>query len=195
MSLKYKLPSGYEIKEIPDAQFDNLWASPGKKMFDDICLFYSPKNVFSKQELADQTKLRDDFGKTHRINLALYHKGKFVGWSWGYQETATVYYMCNSAILNSHRNKGLYTCLMKEMILRAQKQGYTQIYSRHILTNNAIIIAKLKAGFKMTGFELNVRFGTMVVLSYFKNKTQNDILDFRSALKRPDKKMKKIFKL
>ncbi|MCM2354294.1 MAG: hypothetical protein NDI63_11820 [Pseudobdellovibrio sp.] len=61
------------------------------------------------------------------------------------------------------------------------------------MTNNDVIIPKLKYGFKITGFELNKRFGTMVILSYFKNKTQNDILDFRSGFRKPSKKMKKVF--
>lgn len=193
MSLKYKLPVGYEIKEIPDAQFWNLWTRPAKKIFNDVSMFYVPKEVFTKPELAQQNKLRSKFPKTLKINLGLYYKNKFVGWSWGFQEQATVYYMCNSAVLPTHRNKGLYTCLMKEMINRATAKGFTTIYSRHIMTNNDIIIPKLKCGFKITGTELNERFGTMIVLSYFKNKMQNEILDFRSGLKKPDKKVKKAF--
>lgn len=193
MSLKYKLPAGYEIRGIPDAQFWNLWTRPAKKIFNDVSMFYVHKEVFTKTELAQQSKLRTDFPKTLKINLGLYYKNKFVGWSWGFQEQATVYYMCNSAILPKHRGKGLYTCLMKEMVNRATQKGFTTIYSRHIMTNNAIIIPKLKIGFKMTGTELNERFGTMIILSYFKSKMQNEILDFRSGFKKPTKKIKKAF--
>lgn len=193
MSLKYKLPPGYEIREIPDAQFWDLWTRPAKKIFNDVSMFYRNAEVFTKQELEQQNKLRNEFPKTFKLNLGLYYKNKFVGWSWGFQEQATVYYMCNSAILPTHRKKGLYTCLMKEMINQAMKQGFTTIYSRHIITNNDIIIPKLKCGFKITSFELNERFGTMVLLSYFKNKTQHDILDFRSGFRKPSKKMKKVF--
>ncbi|MCM2354293.1 MAG: hypothetical protein NDI63_11815 [Pseudobdellovibrio sp.] len=67
MSLKYKLPPGYEIREIPGAEFWDLWTRPAKNIF--------------------------------KLNLGLYFKNKFVGWSWGFQEQATVYYMRNSAIL------------------------------------------------------------------------------------------------
>ena len=69
------------------------------------------------------------------------------------------------------------------------------IYSRPIITNNEILIPKLKFGFKITNFELSERFGTMEHLTYFPQKTRRDILDFRSGFRRPDKKMKKIFKL
>lgn len=197
MSLKYKLPVGYEIREIPDAEFWNLWTQPAKKIFNDVSMFYLPKEVFTKSELAKVTQLRDDFKnpKAFKLNLGLYYKNKFVGWSWGFQESATVYYMCNSAILPQHRKKGLYTCLMKETLHRIKDKGFSRIYSRHIITNNDIIIAKLKAGFKITHFELAEQFGTMVQLSYYFNQMQNEILDFRSGLKRPTKKVKKAFSL
>ncbi len=108
-------------------------------------------------------------------------------------ETPTIFYMCNSAIFEEHRKKGLYTCLMKEMLKRARSRGFAKIYSRHITTNNDILIAKLKQGFKITNFELSESFGTMVHLTYFPTKIKNDILDFRAGYKRPNKKMKKIF--
>lgn len=106
MSLKYKLPPGYEIREIPDAQFWDLWTRPAKKIFNDVSMFYRNAEVFTKQELAQQSKLRKEFPQTFKLNL-----------------------------------------------------------------------------------------GTMVLLSYFKNKTQYDILDFRSGFRKPNKKMKKIFSI
>jgi hypothetical protein len=84
---------------------------------------------------------------------------------------------------------------MNELINKVSKKGFMSIYSRHIITNNDILIPKLKFGFKITNFELSERFGTMVHLKYFPLKTRRDILDFRSGLKRPDKKIKKLFKL
>lgn len=197
MTFKYKLPRGYSIQEIQTDKFGELWEKPGKKFFNDASLFYDGKLVHSKKELSQFKALREIFNsKQHlRINLALYYEGKFVGWSWGFQETATVFYMCNSAVFESHRKKGLYTCLMKEMLNRAIEKGFSKIYSRHIMTNNDILIAKLKQGFKITNFELSDAFGTMVHLSYFPSKIKNDILDFRSGYRRPNRKMKKIFRL
>lgn len=197
MKLSYKLPKGYEIKEIQTEEFAKLWEKPGKIFFNDSSLFYNSKIVHSKKELNQFKKLRQLFKcETQiRINLALYYKNKFVGWSWGFQEQPTVFYMCNSAIFEQHRRKGLYTCLMKEMLKRATSKGFAKIYSRHIITNNDILIAKLKQGFKITNFELSEAFGTMVHLTYFSARVKNDILDFRSGYKRPNKKMKKIFDL
>ena len=195
--MKYKLPHGYEIKEIESSEFENLWTKPAKKFFNDASLFYNSKEVYSKKELSQFKKLRELFKSEQqiRINLGLYYQNKFVGWSWGFQETPTTFYMCNSAIFKEHRNKGLYTCLMREMLNRANSKGFAKIYSRHIMTNNDILIAKLKQGFKITSFELSDTFGSMVHLTYYPTKIKNDILDFRAGYRRPNKKMKKVFDL
>lgn len=195
--MKCKLPKGYVVKEMSTKEFWKLWQKPAGKLFNDISLFYDPKKVNTKKEVEKFDQLRKLFNAEphYRVNLALFYKNKFVGWSWGFQETATVFYMCNSAVLKEHRRKGLYTILMNELVSRASEKGFMSVYSRHIITNNDILIPKLKFGFKITNFELSERFGTMVHLTYFPQKTRRDILDFRSGYKRPDKKMKKIFKL
>ena len=196
-NFSYRLPKGYTIRELPSDEFEKHWTKPGKKIFNDTSLMYSSNDVHSKKELNQFKKLRVIFnGDQHlKINLGLFYKNKFVGWSWGYQEKATVFYMCNSAIVDGHRRKGLYTCLMREMLKRVVGRGFTRIYSRHMITNNDILIAKLKQGFKITTFELSDAFGTMVHLSYYPSKIKNEILDFRCGHARPNRRMKKIFKL
>jgi ribosomal protein S18 acetylase RimI-like enzyme len=195
--MKYKLPKDYVIKEIPKEEFHKLWTKPAKIMFNDRSLFYNHQKVNTKKELQKFDQLNKQFSTetSYRIHLGLFYKNKFVGWSWGWQETPLVFYMCNSGILKEHRRKGLYTILLNELMKKVCEKGFMSIYSRHVITNNDILIPKLKFGFKLTSFELSERFGTMVHLTYFPQKTRRDILDFRSGLKRPDKKMKKIFKL
>ena len=195
--MKNKLPKDYIIKEMTTEEFHKLWVKPAGKIFNDVSMYYDPTLLNTKKESTKYSKLREEFNsKDHyRINLGLFYKNKFVGWSWGVQETAVTFYMCNSAILKQHRRKGLYKILMSEIVKRAEAKGFMYIYSRHIITNNDILIPKLKAGFKITNFELSERFGTMVHLTYFPQKVRNDILDFRSGLKRPSEKMKKIFKI
>lgn len=197
MNLNYKLPAGYSIEEINTEDFGKLWEKPGKKFFNDYSMFPDKKLLYTKKQIRGFKALREQFksAKHHRLNLALYYKNKFVGWSWGYQETPTTFYMCNSAIFEEHRGKGLYTCLMKELMKRVIPNGYEQIYSRHFLTNNGILIAKLKQEFKITNFELSHAFGVMVHLTYFPSKLTREILDFRAGYLRPKKKLKQIFKL
>lgn len=197
MTFSYKLPKDYQIKELPAEEFDPPFRKHGTRIFNDDSMMYERSKVLSKKEVNSFKVLRENFkSKSHiEINLALFYKNKFVGWSWGFQETALTFYMCNSAVLEPHRRKGLYTCLMKEMLKRATEKGFDKIYSRHMITNNDIIIAKLKQNFKITTFELSETFGTMVHLTYYPSKIKNEILDFRSGHKRPSKKMKKVFKI
>ncbi len=196
-NFKYRLPKDYFITELPTDEFAKLWPKPGKRIFNDRSLMYNNEDVHSKKELNQFKKLREIFNSQHhfRINLGLFHKNKFVGWAWGFQETAAIFYMCNSAVLEGHRRKGLYSCLMKEMLKRTTEKGFAKIYSRHMITNNDILIPKLKQGFKITTFELSDRFGTMVHLTYYPSKLKNEILDFRSGATRPNRKIKKIFRL
>lgn len=197
MNFKYKLPKGYSIKELPNDEFGKLWQKPGKEIFPDQFFFYANEDIYSPKELSKFKKLREQFDtKNHyRLNLGLFHNKKFVGWAWGFQETPTVFYMCNSAILEKHRRKNLYTCLMNETLKRVVEKGFMKVYSRHILTNNSIIIAKLKNGFKITNFELSEAFGAMVHLTYFPHKIKEEILDFRAGHRWTDKQMKKVFKV
>lgn len=195
--MNHKLPSGYSIKEVQADEFWKLCDKPARKIFSDNLDYYGTDLIDTKSEKKKFKQLTEEFEspKHYKFFLVLFYKTKLVGWSWGYQQTALTFYMCNSAIDSKHRRKGLYTVLMNEVVKKATEKGFQCISSRHIITNNDVIIAKLKAGFKITSFELSERFGTMIVLSYFTQKIRQNILDFRSGYKYPNKRMKKIFKL
>ncbi len=175
---------------------NQLFEKHAPKVFSDN-LDYNSDEIDSKSTQQNFKKLSKQFisPTQYRIHLGVFYKDKFVAWSWGFQYTSTTFYMCNSAVLPAHRRKGIYTYLMNEIVKRASDQGFMYIFSRHIMTNNDILISKLKMGFKITNFELSERFGNLIHLTYFPQKIRSDILDFRSGYKRPDKKMKKIFKL
>ena len=194
--MKLKLPSGYVVKEMSQDEFMPLFEKYAPQVFNDN-LDYDPDEIDSKSVQTKFSKLRKRIvcPNQYRIHLGVFYKNKFVGWSWGFQYSSTTFYMVNSAVLPAHRRLGVYTYLMKEVVNRASQEGFMYIYSRHIMTNNDILIPKLKMGFKITSFELSERFGSLVHLTYFPHKIRSDILDFRSGFKRPDKKMKKIFKI
>lgn len=73
--------------------------------------------------------------------------------------------MTNTGILEEHRRRGLYTALLPVVLNQLRQKGFQIVFSRHTLTNNAVIIPKLKAGFVISGFEVDDRFGTLVQLS------------------------------
>jgi len=123
------------------------------------------------------------------INLAVaaYVDGEFAGWSFGFQTSHLDFYMCNSAVLEKFRRQGLYTSMMKKMVEMATAEGFTRIYSRHICTNNKVIIPKLKLGFTISGMELSDNFGTLVHLSWYPREESRKVVKYRSGEIKADK--------
>ena len=75
------------------------------------------------------------------MHLGVYDKeNNFAGWSFGWQENATTYYMCNSAVFKKYRRKGIYNALLKTTLSILCEKGFQLIYSRHNATNNNVII-------------------------------------------------------
>lgn len=193
---KLKLPKGYTLLQMPRDEFMKHFEKHAPKVFAQN-LDYDSEKIITAPQKKKLNNLSKNFANPlrYRLCLAVFYKKRFVAWSWGYQYGSNTFYMCNSAVMPSHRRKGIYSYLLIEVVKRVSEQGFSHIFSRHIMTNNDIIISKLKMGFKITNFELSERFGNLIHLTYFPQKIRQDILDFRSGFKKPDKKMKKIFNI
>jgi ribosomal protein S18 acetylase RimI-like enzyme len=184
-----------EIRELSTAEFGKLFDEYAPKIFDANELILRPYTVISEDEKKKIEELRKPFDATFRLNLGMYVDGEFAGWSWGFQDSGDSYYMVNSAVLEKFRKRGLYTRLLDDVMKRLADKGFQRIYSRHSMTNNAILIPKLKKGFVLTAFEMTDIFGLVVHLTYFTNATRRRALDFRVGNLRPDDELKRLFKL
>ncbi len=132
----------------------------------------------------EQTKFNELQAKCRtevRSYLLCKDDDKIVGWSFGYQKDAEEFYMVNSAVLPEYRMRGVYNHLLELMIEKARKDGFQIISSNHHASNNAILIPKLKFGFKITGMRLHPRFGTLLDLQYFTNEKVGSVLDYRTG--------------
>jgi ribosomal protein S18 acetylase RimI-like enzyme len=180
------LPEGYEIRELPQEEFSALWQKHAPAIFDDGSHLLRLDGILSGQDQARSSELGATLGQRWRVNLAVFRGDEFVGWSFGYLENGQTFYMCNSAVLPAHRRRGLYSALLRRIMDAAIEKGFQRIYGRHLMTNNAVLIPKLKAGFVITGFELSDEYGAMAHLSYFANPARRKVLDYRAGLIRPD---------
>lgn len=106
---------------------------------------------------------------------------KVVGWSFGFQKDAEEFYMTNSAVIPEYRKMGIYKTLLSMMVEKAKNYGFQIVSSNHHASNNAILIPKLKLGFKIVGMKLNPRFGTLIELHYYTNHKVSKILDYRTG--------------
>lgn len=188
------IESGYEIKVLTTEEFQPLFTQYVEILFKDT-LNFPVRNFLSPAELDAEKTLGGNLGQPYRLNLGLYYQGQLAGWSFGYQESSEKFYVCNSAIFPDHRRKGLYTKLMERMTNEVAEQGFQVIYSRHLVTNNAVLIPKLKFGFVMTSFEVSDLFGLLVHLSYFTNPLRRKMLDFRVGNMRPYAEIKECLKI
>lgn len=180
-----------QIRSVSTEEFAKAWQKHGPKIFDSDHWIVRTVDLYSKHDLARVKENAQLIKDVKRINLLAFQNGKFAGWSWGMQKEAELFYMVNSAVLPEFRRKGIYTALMNTMVKHALKEGFQKIYSRHVATNNAVIIPKLKAGFVITSMEISENFGALVHLAYIPNKARRKILDVRCGMRRPSKDLKK----
>lgn len=141
---------------------------------------YNTYPTFSTEGLNwNSQELDSNRSSLYTLNLGLFHKDEFIGWSNGIQTSDNRYYMKNSGVLPKFRSQGLYTELLKVVIEETKKQGFLELYSNHHTDNNAVIIAKLKQGFFITGMEVLPKYGLTVQLSYSHSPKLKDMHSYR----------------
>lgn len=127
------------------------------------------------------------------FSLGIFQSETFVGWHIGNQFKTDTFEMTSTGILQEHRGRGIYTALIPIVLAQAKSAGFQVVSSRHNMTNNAIIIPKLKAGFVISGFEVSDRFGTLVQLSYYFNPLRRKMMDVRVGQRKPDDETRNLF--
>ena len=113
--------------------------------------------------------------------LAAFRGNVLVGWSRGYREGTNQFYMLNSGVASTERRKGVYSQLVRALLAHATERGYSIVRSRHTATNNAVIIAKLKLGFHVFGFEYSEVYGPLVQLTYLVGEARRQLYESRAS--------------
>lgn len=102
-----------------------------------------------------------------------------IGWSFGNQQDPDTFFMMWTGILPEYQNQGIYSAFLRGFIDYCRALGYARITSNHLVNNRRVIVAKMKAGFVASGFELDERWGAMLRLTYFVD--DNRMEGFRQA--------------
>lgn len=90
-----------------------------------------------------------------------------IGFSSGCLQDAYTFFMEWSGILPAYRRQGLYSAFLAKLLAYLKELGIERVTSNHMGTNRPVLIAKLKAGFNVTGVTLDERWGMQVWLTYF----------------------------
>ena len=122
--------------------------------------------ALAQEELAGRTRLKDLHSHL-MVRIGAFEGDKLVAWSVGWFEREGAFYMANSAVLPEQRRKGVYSALVRRAIEEAAAGGAIVVRSRHMAANNAVLIAKMKLGFIITGAEFSEEYGFLVRMTYF----------------------------
>jgi len=188
------LPAGYSIRVCEADEFNKIVGTLSKDIYINDTLSVWPIEIQTEQETAKLAELNQGYKNHFQLYLLLMCGDQLAGWSSGYQDTKQSFFMSNSAILPEHRDRGLYSNLLDVALRLLTEKGFQRIWSSHPVTNNRIVIPKLKRGFVITGTSLNEFAGSLVQLTYYTSSVRKKIMDFRSGY-RPDQQIKDIFKI
>lgn len=195
MDLIKKLNNGFELHELSRQEFSPLLQQHFPALFDDQFFMYRWDLLLSEEEQESREAIKNSFPELKKYRYAIFKDKEFVGASFSYQTNVSSVYMQSSAILPEYRRQGLYSQMLGSVMQVIERDGFQEIQSNHHMTNNPVIIAKLKKGFNISGVELSDRFGTLVNLKYYTNSKRREVCKFRSGEMRPSKEQKQFFKL
>lgn len=155
-------------------------------------MFFNPEDVMTQSEVTKISQLEKNLGEPYRLRVFILYKEEKIGWFFGSQTSEDTFYMTNTAILPHYQNKGVYKSLLSKVLEILEEKGFQKVYSRHVATNNQVIIPKLKQGFLITNFEISDMFGVLIHLTYFFNKTRRRVMNYRVGYAKTDEEIKRL---
>lgn len=100
----------------------------------------------------------------------------------GHQHLRGSYRMWHTHVHPDYRRRGIYRAILAATIAYTGELGFDSIVSDHAPGNNPVLIAKLGAGFRVTGLEVDPMVGLSVNLTYFHNPDHLAVYEFRCGL-------------
>lgn len=186
----------YEIYEYTAAEFLPEFKQRAPAFFEGAGMAFNWRTMIQGKELELYQKLQAAVEQNlFQLFLVARLGEEWAGWHYGTQESGETFFMISSVVYPDHRRKGLYTRLAEIVLEKVKEAGFQRIYSYHQASNNAIIIAKMRLGFTITGFEMHDTWGVGVRLTYLANPIRQEILKFRDGSKRPSEEVKKLLKI
>lgn len=120
------------------------------------------------------------------LRIGAFRGDSLVGWTFARPDGANLLHMVNSGVAPGERRHGIYTELARKVMDHARSRGYVAVVSRHAVRNNPVIIAKLKLGFFVSGFEYSEVYGPLVRLTFLVGELRRTLYRERSSpIRRP----------
>lgn len=166
-------------------KFDKFPEDQYKKLINETIGTYHPFLKWEDQidEAAKQkiAKLRALQENEYKLRLGVVENGELVALSYSYQTSAVEVIMAMSTVRPDYRGRGIYTALAKRVLEETREAGFQAVTSKHMMTNNPILIAKLKLGFKIYALETHATHGTLLNMVFHHNELMAKSLRFRTG--------------
>lgn len=124
---------------------------------------------------------RPGAGVDGALRIGAFDGDTLVGWTFASAEGGSLLTMVNSGVAPSHRRRGIYSALAQRVLDHATARGCVAVLSRHSASNNAVIIAKLRLGFLVSGFEYSEVYGPLVRLTYLVGELRRSLYQDRAV--------------
>lgn len=162
--------AGFEIERVPGR--DAYWALHEAELaaFFPKEVFFALSRLRTEHERSGQERLGQASAGDPLVDFSVVRQGGRVAAMFcGEQRSESVYRMWHTHVHPDYRRRGLYQSIVAGTIAYTAALGFDTLTSEHAPCNNAIIIAKLRAGFRIYGLELDPVVGPALILRYFHN--------------------------
>lgn len=89
--------------------------------------------------------------KGQKMRVMALANGEMVGYAFGWLMDDGKFFLASSAVDPDFRRRGIYYEMHRVLTAAASEMGAHTFWSQHRSANNAILIAKLRLGYKVTG--------------------------------------------
>ena len=184
------LPPPYELRVV------EKYAEPRFSALSREAFSFSPGLYLRDitEEPAEQRDARSQSMGGWRLRVGVYVDDALVGWSYGWQDHKDGFYMAQSAVLPEHRRRGLYRAMVDAIVAITRERGFFYVHSKHICTNRPILIAKMQAGFYITGMSMHPAWGVMALMEMPLTGPREEALLARSGIARPTERIAHAFR-
>lgn len=176
--------AGYTLERLPS--HEPYWKLSEEAMPDDF-----PEEVFFDLRAVRSAHERDGIARVLEARggeaLRDFHAvreadGRVAAMFSGEHRIDGTYRMWHTCVRTDLRRRGVYRMIVDGTIAYTRALGFEQISSEHAPCNNPILIAKLRAGFRIYGFEIDPMAGPSITLRYFHNPDQLAAYELRCGL-------------
>lgn len=180
----------YYYREASPEEFGAFYSAHHQRMFEHL-IGIPLEPYMTGAELQRRQEYDAMVSAMYELRLFILHQDEVIGWHVGRQAQRDCANMSNTALFDPHRGRGVYSAVIRAALELYRAQGFGRVLSKHHASNNAVLIPKLRAGFQITGFEIDERYGLFVNLTYFFNEQRRNTYKFRTGALRPDEEISK----